>query len=396
MPRFSPRAMGAAGQAGSRVETAAPPPARRSQSGWRSVTAALVGVCCVMFGLSVGQLGAAAAEFGWLWTGVPAQVLVDLGGLSVVEVWERAQWWRCATTVVLHGSAVHLGLNMLALWSVGGAVERAVGAVACCVVFGVSALAGCLVSLAWVDGWLVVGASGGVFGLAGALVVLRAWGTTEQRVALDRVDARALARWLALWLVAGGVLASLEVLPLAQGGHVGGVAAGLALGTLLGGRARGGAGLALVLAVVLGLTASFVWRDGALRPAARALALGYGELALDRPERATRHLALARELGGSSAGLDNDLAYALALSHQRLDWAAELADSALAAEPSNSDFLDTAGWVACLRGETETGLELLARAHESLALEGGDVSTIVSHSERCGLAEFPDGDGAGG
>lgn len=342
-------------------------------------TLTALGVCGLVFLLTVVQAG--SGDLGWLWSGFRPSLLVELGALALPEVWLGGQWWRLASAVFLHGSALHLGLNMVALWSVGAWLERAVGCWLWWLLFCLSGLAGCLASLAWVDGWLVVGASGAIFGLAGSLLAIRVFGDVKQRQQLQPVEPRSLGFWLVAWLVIGAAASALEWLPLAQGGHVGGLMAGLFGGLALArgrrGLARVGAGVGLCVVIA----ALVVFSRGEARPHQRALALGYGFLGTDQAAAAVPHLVSARAADSGSPGLANDLAYALALSGEQLELAAALADEALSADPTNADYLDTAGWVACRSGEFETGVAWLERA---LALdESGGSETIREHLAAC-------------
>ena len=85
------------------------------------------------------------------------------------------EWWRLLTAPFLHAGLWHVGLNMLALWVLGGVVEPLLGRWRFVGVYLVSALGGTVTSYALTGpGVISVGASGAVFGLLGAtLVVLR-------------------------------------------------------------------------------------------------------------------------------------------------------------------------------------------------------------------------------
>ncbi|HUW17553.1 MAG TPA: rhomboid family intramembrane serine protease [Actinomycetes bacterium] len=83
------------------------------------------------------------------------------------------EYYRLVTAAFLHASLTHLGLNMLALWIVGGAVESRLGRWRYLTVYFVSALAGSVLSYAVDPAVQVsVGASGAVFGLFGAFAVM--------------------------------------------------------------------------------------------------------------------------------------------------------------------------------------------------------------------------------
>ncbi|MGB3828677.1 MAG: rhomboid family intramembrane serine protease [Ornithinimicrobium sp.] len=90
-----------------------------------------------------------------------------------------AQPWRALTTAFLHspGSITHIAFNMFALYIIGGYLEPMLGRLRFVLLYLVSALGGSagVVVLATVpQGWFtsVVGASGAVFGLFAAVLVL--------------------------------------------------------------------------------------------------------------------------------------------------------------------------------------------------------------------------------
>ncbi len=99
-----------------------------------------------------------------------------------VPVLGQQEPWRFLTAAFAHGSVTHILFNMLALWLVGAQyLERLLGAARYTAVYLVSALGGSVVYLLMAPAsftrgsmWLTptVGASGAVFGLFGALLVL--------------------------------------------------------------------------------------------------------------------------------------------------------------------------------------------------------------------------------
>jgi membrane associated rhomboid family serine protease len=126
------------------------------------------------------------------------------------------EYYRMFTAAFLHASVTHILFNMLALWIVGPPLEAALGRVRFASLYVVSALGGSLCSL-WFDNRLVygVGASGAVFGLFGAyLVVARA----------RRVDSRSIFA-----LVVINLIISFTVPGIDKWAHIGGLVAGGAL-----------------------------------------------------------------------------------------------------------------------------------------------------------------------
>lgn len=111
-----------------------------------------------------------ALEFA-LGSDVPGWVLRRLGALDSGRV-GAGEWWRLVSCTFLHGGGKHLLFNGLALWTLGGTIERLLGTPRYVVVYGVSLLAGSLVSLARLGEGMSVGASGAIWGLLAAEAVL--------------------------------------------------------------------------------------------------------------------------------------------------------------------------------------------------------------------------------
>jgi membrane associated rhomboid family serine protease len=80
--------------------------------------------------------------------------------------------WRLVTSGFVHYGPFHLGLNMLGLYILGSLLEPAFGRVRFGVVYFVSLLAGSFGALLLQPVGDTVGASGAIFGLMGAAVVL--------------------------------------------------------------------------------------------------------------------------------------------------------------------------------------------------------------------------------
>ena len=83
------------------------------------------------------------------------------------------QWYRLVTVALTHGGLLHLGFNMYALLVLGNPIEEAYGKNKFLIVFFVSLIAGSLTSAYFASIYSAsVGASGAVFGLFGAMVVV--------------------------------------------------------------------------------------------------------------------------------------------------------------------------------------------------------------------------------
>ena len=91
-----------------------------------------------------------------------------LYGPSVAE----GEWYRLLTSGFLHANLIHIGFNMLLLFFLGRLLEPALGTWRFLVLYFASLLAGSLGALILEPNSLGIGASGAIFGLAGATFVI--------------------------------------------------------------------------------------------------------------------------------------------------------------------------------------------------------------------------------
>lgn len=137
---------------------------------------------------------------------------------SIAEV----EPWRFVTGAFQHASILHIAFNMYALWIVGTYLERMLGRWRYTALFVLSAIGGHVAILLLADpssvSWRLatVGASGAVFGLFGAvLLLLRRMGQ----------EARGMLVIIGLNLVIGFVVPNIS-----WQGHLGGLVTGTILG----------------------------------------------------------------------------------------------------------------------------------------------------------------------
>lgn len=123
-------------------------------------------------------------------------------------------WWRLITAAFLHENIIHIGLNMLSLWFIGPAVEHYLGRARFLSLYLVAGLAGSAGALLQAPLTYTVGASGAIFGVLGALLILE-WQTT------GRLAGQAMT-WILINLVF-----SFTIPGISWGGHVGGLVAGI-------------------------------------------------------------------------------------------------------------------------------------------------------------------------
>jgi membrane associated rhomboid family serine protease len=152
-------------------------------------------------------------------------------------------WYRLVTAMFLHASIIHIAFNMYALWVIGTPVEQYLGRVRYVGLYFVSGLAGSAGGLLQAPHTPILGASGAIFGILGAMLIIE-WQVTGR-----------LAGNAATWIVINLVI-SFAIPNISWGGHVGGLVGGilitLAYAHWRGGRAQYGQ---LGLGGVLGLIA---------------------------------------------------------------------------------------------------------------------------------------------
>lgn len=129
------------------------------------LTYGLMAICILIFLGMVFQVG-----LGGLWA-MPTGASIEWGALFGPLV-AQGQWWRMLTVALLHGSAFHLGMNMMAMYYFMSPLEAWQGRWRLAVVFLASVVSGSLLSLWWHPGLVGVGASGGLFGMLGFMAAI--------------------------------------------------------------------------------------------------------------------------------------------------------------------------------------------------------------------------------
>ena len=173
----------------------APQPVRRQRPSWSYAPATylLVGINCAVFVAMVTH-GVSAG------TPTTAQ-LTHWGADNAGSVLVQGQWWRIVTAMFVHVGILHLATNMWCLWNLGLLAEPLLGSVGVLAAYILTGAAGNLLSTGvnwwWYNTdwakyhaeWVArhapgelfdptavfpagAGASGAVFGIAGALIVL--------------------------------------------------------------------------------------------------------------------------------------------------------------------------------------------------------------------------------
>lgn len=91
--------------------------------------------------------------------------------LSHLDQSDGGAWWRMITAPMLHGNVIHLMMNVAGLLYLGRRTEALAGWPHMLVVFMAAAWVGGLASFYWIPEKIAVGASGGLMGLLGFMLV---------------------------------------------------------------------------------------------------------------------------------------------------------------------------------------------------------------------------------
>jgi len=126
----------------------------------------------------------------------------------------HGDWWRLITSAFLHENLLHIGFNMLALWWIGGPIEQYLGRARYLGLYFVAGLAGSAAALLQTPLTPTLGASGAIFGILGAMLILE-WQAT------GRLTGNAMT-----WIVINLVL-SFTIPNISWGGHIGGLVGGI-------------------------------------------------------------------------------------------------------------------------------------------------------------------------
>jgi membrane associated rhomboid family serine protease len=126
----------------------------------------------------------------------------------------HGDWWRLITSAFLHANLLHIGFNMLALWWIGAPVENYLGRTRYLGLYFVAGLAGSAGALLQAPTTPTLGASGAIFGILGAMLVLE-WQATGTLAGN------------AMTLIVINLVFSFAIPGISWGGHIGGLIGGI-------------------------------------------------------------------------------------------------------------------------------------------------------------------------
>ncbi len=172
-----------------------------------TVTYTLIAINVLVF------LAELATGAGAVSGGLSASSVIEHGALSRATVAD-GEVWRIVTAGFLHAGFLHIAFNMYALYILGQMLEPAIGHLRFGLIYFVSLLAGSFGALLLSPTGLTLGASGAVFGvMAAGILILRSRGINPMQTGLP----------LFLGL---NLLLTFTVSGISIGGHLGGIAGG--------------------------------------------------------------------------------------------------------------------------------------------------------------------------
>jgi rhomboid protease GluP len=139
-----------------------------------------------------------------------------------------AEPWRILASNYIHGGIIHIALNMWCLWNLGFLAERVFDPWTYVLTYTFCGLAGSLASLWWHPMAVGVGASGAIFGLAGALIAALYLGHLPISKQAIQGTLKSLLTFAGYNLFFGAVAQGID-----NSAHIGGLLAGLAIGAVL-------------------------------------------------------------------------------------------------------------------------------------------------------------------
>ena len=138
------------------------------------------------------------------------------------------QWWRLETSTFLHGGLLHILFNMWALLNLGLLAEIIFGTEQYLALYLLAGLGGSVASLCYHPAVIGVGASGAIFGVAGAMLPALFFEKNQRLRNAMRGNLGSIAFFVAFNILYGAGSVRID-----NAAHLGGLATGLLLGLAL-------------------------------------------------------------------------------------------------------------------------------------------------------------------
>jgi rhomboid protease GluP len=208
------------------TQAVVPPPWVRRRGADAAFTKVLFGINVAVFAaMALATISATGNLAGLI--DPDAQQLYHWGanfGPSTIN----GQWWRLLTCLFIHVGVIHLAVNMWCLWSLGSLAESLFGGWTFVAVYLISGLGASVTSTGWHPARLSAGASGAIFGIAGALIAAFQLGKFSAPRSVIRSALRNVVTFAVYNLIFGAAVGRID-----NTAHFGGLVTGLVLGALL-------------------------------------------------------------------------------------------------------------------------------------------------------------------
>jgi rhomboid protease GluP len=189
-----------------------------------------IGLTQIIFGANLAvflaTVGVVVANGGSPLSDFHSDVL--LWGANVGNYTLSGQWWRLLTYMFMHVGIMHIAFNMWCLWDLGALCESLYGHWTFGAIYLITGIGAGLTSVGWNPQVLSVGASGAIFGLAGALLASFYLGEFSVPKAALSGTLKSLAFFVGFNLFFGQVIGGID-----NACHIGGLITGLILGALI-------------------------------------------------------------------------------------------------------------------------------------------------------------------
>ena len=219
-----------AAQRGELADDAPQPVMRRP---WVQRGESTISLTHIIFGISAAVfLGMALASGSPLSFLNPMQVFATSEtihwGANAGAITLSGEWWRLLTNIFVHGSLLHIAFNMWCLWNLGQLCESLYGRWTYACIYLLCGVGASLASAAWSPYRSSVGASGAIFGLAGALLAAFKLGEFSVPRAALSGTLRSLGAFVVYNLIFGFAIPGID-----NAAHIGGLITGLIVGALI-------------------------------------------------------------------------------------------------------------------------------------------------------------------
>ena len=204
---------------GSEFQPVMATPWNRSQSMPMLVTQAIFGINVAVF---VGMLLSGVSPMS------PTGANLLAWGANYGAYTLTGQWWRLLTSCFVHIGIIHIAFNMWCLWSLGEVAEQLYGRFTFACVYLLCGISGSLGSLLWHSTPTIsAGASGAIFGIAGAVIASLKLGEFAGS-GLAQGTMQSLMFFVGYNVIFGAISGRTD-----NACHAGGLLAGLVMGALI-------------------------------------------------------------------------------------------------------------------------------------------------------------------